>query len=155
MNRSILLALSLAVISLTSCDRDRHRPRDPEVGNRPQFPWDQEPGDPWQAQRWVELGSQRVSHMRPEVVSITPGRMQGRFQQVRITVNRGDLELQDVVIVRDNGQRYEPNIRHFFKAGSRSRVIDLPSAVRGIREVRFVCRAVNRHERPSVTVFAR
>ncbi len=173
---SKLLALTLfSAAVLVGCKRDRSN--DWESNNQPPPPPSNQPGwgnnqpppppggpggpggpgwndDNWQPQRWVQVGYAQVDNRSARRVTID-NRADGRFRQVRLTVNRGSLEVYDVSIRMSNGRVYTPDIRQTFDSGTRTRVIDLPNTTRSIDQVRFMCRTMNRNERPTITVFAR
>jgi len=50
-------------------------------------------------------------------------------------VKDSDLEMADLVVAFENGDRFEPKLKHIFKEGQRSRVIELPGANRYIKNV--------------------
>jgi len=159
-----IVLLSSAV--LVGCKRDRSD--DWESNNRPPPPPNQPgwgnnqpppPGwnndrDDWRPQKWVQVGYQQVDHRSPRRVTFN-NRADGRFRQIRLTVNRGDLEVYDLSVRLANGRVYTPNFNQTFDSKTRTRVIDLPGTTRSIDQVRFMCRAVNRNQRPVITIFAR
>jgi hypothetical protein len=88
----------------------------------------------WDSKGWVKLGERevngRVDHDRIEV-----GRYEGKFTKLTLYVENSDLELLDFEITFGNRERLHPEIRHVFKEGSRTRVIDLPGDERVIRSI--------------------
>jgi hypothetical protein len=88
----------------------------------------------WDSKGWVKLGERtvngRVDHDRIEV-----GRYEGKFTKLTLYVENSDLELLDLEITFGNKERFHPEVRHVFKEGSRTRVIDLPGDERTIRSI--------------------
>jgi hypothetical protein len=88
----------------------------------------------WDSKGWVKLGERevngRVDHDRIEV-----GRYQGKFSKLTLNVENSDLELLDFEITFANNERFHPEVRHIFKEGSRTRVIDLPGDDRVIKAI--------------------
>jgi len=88
----------------------------------------------WDSKGWVKLGERevngRVDHDRIEV-----GRYEGKFTKLTLYVERSDLELLDFEITFGNKERFHPEVRHVFREGSRTRVIDLPGDERVIKSI--------------------
>ena len=61
----------------------------------------------------------------------------GAYTHVTFVVSGSDLEMFDVNMKFGNRQDFSPNVRHYFKNGSRSRAINLPGHKRNIRKVEF------------------
>jgi hypothetical protein len=89
---------------------------------------------------WTPLGSRTVAFRADRDVIAAAG--DGRFRQVRFVVDEGDLEMFDVQIVFGNGEAYSPATRLVFRENTRSRVLDLPGAVRVIRRIEFRYRSL-------------
>lgn len=167
--RTIVLGMTLSVSICAGCKRDRSGdwesspPPPPNGGgwgnSQPPPPgggWNSgwHTDDDWQPQRWVQVGAQQVSHRNARRVTLQ-NRADGRFHQIRLTVNGGSLEVYDLSVRLANGRSYTPDFRQTFDSKTRTRVIDLPSTTRSIDQIRFMCRAINRHDKPTITVFAR
>lgn len=88
----------------------------------------------WDSKGWVKLGERSVSG-RYDHDSIPVGRYEGKFAKLTLYVERGEIELLDLEITFANGERFHPTLRHFFKAGARTRVIDLPGDDRVIKDI--------------------
>jgi hypothetical protein len=88
----------------------------------------------WDSTGWVKLGERSVSG-RYDRDKISVGRYEGRFSKLTLLVQRSDIELLDFEITFVNGERYHPPLRHFFREGQRTRVIDLPGDDRVIRDI--------------------
>jgi hypothetical protein len=88
----------------------------------------------WDSKGWVKLGERevngRVDHDRIEV-----GRREGKFTKLTLYVENSDLELLDFEITFSNNEKLHPEVRHFFKEGARTRVIDLPGDERTIKSI--------------------
>jgi len=110
-----LIALSVGLIALMLGGRAAHAER-------------------WDSTGWVKLGARevngRVDHDRIDV-----GRYEGKFTKLTLYVENSDLELLDFEIAFGNKERFHPEVRHVFREGSRTRVIDLPGDERTIRSI--------------------
>jgi len=88
----------------------------------------------WDSKGWVKLGERtvngRIDHDRIEV-----GRYEGKFSKLTLYVENSDLELLDFEVTLGNNERFHPEVRHIFKEGSRTRVIDLPGDDRTIKAI--------------------
>ena len=90
----------------------------------------------WDSKGWVLLGERtvngRADHDRIEV-----GRHEGKFEKLTLVVLDGDLEMRDFEIKFGKGAPWHPELKHFFKEGQRTRVIDFPGDERVIKFVDF------------------
>jgi hypothetical protein len=92
----------------------------------------------WDSRGWVKLGDTLVNgHGRLDVDTIQVGAYEGRFSRLTIVVEDGDMELVDMTIKFGDGSEMTPAVGHFFREGQRTRVIDLPSYERIIRNITF------------------
>ncbi|MCW5801696.1 MAG: hypothetical protein KIT31_04865 [Deltaproteobacteria bacterium] len=90
---------------------------------RPAFSWDQ--------RGWTMLGEQTVNGRgREDADRIVVGRDFGKFERLTLVVLDSDLELTYFNIAFRGGQDYQPPVTHYFREGTRTRVIDLPGAHR-------------------------
>lgn len=106
------------------------------------------PGD------WDRLGSRQVNFVGDrDTIVVTAS--EGRFDAIRLDVDRGDLEMYDVVVTFGNGETFSPQTRYVFDDGTRSRVIDLPGGARFIRKVDFFYRSKLRDGRAKLTLHGR
>ncbi len=90
--------------------------------------------DRWDPKGWLKLGEQRVNG-RVDKDRITVGRHEGKFTKVTIVVEDSDIELLDFDVKFVGGGTWNPKVRHYFKEGARSRVIDLPGDERVIQYI--------------------
>jgi hypothetical protein len=90
--------------------------------------------DRWDSKGWVKLGERAVNG-RVDKDTIAVGRHEGKFTKLTIVVEKSDLELLDFEVVFANNERFNPNVRHYFKENSRTRVIDLPGDERMIKSI--------------------
>ncbi len=88
----------------------------------------------WDSKGWVKLGEREVTG-KLDRDTITVGANDGTFSKLAVVVEQSDLELLDLEIVFGNGERHSPRLRHVFKEGSRSRVLDLPGTKRVIKAI--------------------
>jgi len=145
----------VAILVIPGCSRKKGYDWDSSSSNQPSQSWPNNNQDDWRPQKWVWLGAVNVKHRYAQVERIYPGSVRGRFRQLRLTVSGGELEIYDVFVELENGTQFRPTMRETLGGGTRTRMLDLPGTVRGIREVRFHCRCVSKHERATISVFAR
>jgi hypothetical protein len=86
---------------------------------------------------WTLLGEQTVQGRRDRD-TITVGRYEGKFDQIQLSVLDSDLELKDITITFDSGQKWSPGVKQSFKEGQRTRAIDLPGKDRRIAKIELV-----------------
>jgi hypothetical protein len=83
---------------------------------------------------WRLLGETRVEGRRDrDVIRMQPGKM--AMRRIVIVVTDSDLDMQSVLVRFGKGQVFTPNVKHFFREGTRSRVIDLPGDVNRVFEI--------------------
>jgi hypothetical protein len=80
----------------------------------------------WNNSGWQKLGEQKVNG-RVDRDTYAVGAYKGKFEKIQIIVQDDDLELLDLDVQFARGNNWNvPGVRHHFKEGSRSRIIDLP-----------------------------
>lgn len=84
--------------------------------------------------REVPIGS-ITYEARPEREVINVGGREGEFRGIRFEVRQNDVEVTDLRLVYNNGMTEDVRIRQYFRAGSSSRVIELGSPRRGLKQV--------------------
>jgi hypothetical protein len=73
---------------------------------------------------WELLGTAQIgTRLERDVIEV--GRREGRFESIGFTVAGGDARIEDLKIVYTGGSSEELRVREVFKAGTRSRPIDL------------------------------
>lgn len=91
---------------------------------------------PDNARPWELLGSRLVKYgLDHDAIMVTGA--EGLFTAIKIKVKRGPVNMHRLVVHYGNGERDEIDLRNNFRAGSASRVIDLPGNKRVIRKVDF------------------
>lgn len=86
--------------------------------------------------RWELLGSRKVDYrLDRDVIPVTW--REGAFDAIRIVVKDGALNMHRCVIHFENGDKEEVALRHQFRRGSASRLIDLPGNKRLIEKIEF------------------
>lgn len=88
---------------------------------------------------WDHLGARPVDFRVDHDALLAGGR--GAFRALRFDVEGSSLEMFDIKITFRNGETFSPATRLLFKAGSMSRVIDLPGGARVIRRIDFYYRS--------------
>jgi hypothetical protein len=116
--------------------RARKNPLPPN-GNPGPLPPNMPPPVAFDPTGWTLLGTQGVAGNRDRD-TIRVGKKKGGFDQLTMVVTDSDLDLQDFTIVFTGGQKWSPRIKHTFKEGSRSRVIDLPGKDRTITRIELL-----------------
>jgi hypothetical protein len=105
--------------------------------------------------RWELLGRQEADFQNDHD-RIDVGRKEGSFRQIQIRVDRGPVDIHNMILTFDNGETYKANIRHRFNEGSKSHVIDLPGDRRVIKKIDFNYRSTDRREgKATVAVYGR
>lgn len=86
---------------------------------------------------WELLGSRKVNFAadRDEIL-VT--RAEGVFTGLQLRVKRGPINMHRMIVHFGNGETQEIELRENFRAGSASRVVDLPGNRRVIRKVVLV-----------------
>jgi hypothetical protein len=100
------------------------------------------------------LGTKEVNFLAESDV-ILVGLREGRFSKLLFEVEKNDLEMFRVVVTYGNGVDDTIPVRHIFREGSRSRLIDLPGGKRIIRKIVFFYKTVGaaREGRALIRVF--
>jgi hypothetical protein len=102
------------------------------------------PGSGGGGRDWVELGCQQVSLFGKDRDSIRVGRREGRFKAIRLHVRGADVEMLDLKVIYANGQPDDIPVKHFIRAGERTRPLDLKGRERAIERVDLLYRtAIN------------
>lgn len=89
---------------------------------------------------WVELGCQDVALFGKDRDTVRVGRREGRFKAIRLHVRGADVEVLDLKVVYANGQPDDIPVKHFIRAGERTRPLDLKGWERAIDRVDMVYR---------------
>lgn len=88
----------------------------------------------WDSTGWVKLGEREVNG-RLDHDKIDLPTYEGEFTKLTLYVEKSDLELLDFEVTFANGEKFHPEVRHVFKEGARTRVIDLPGDTRRIKTI--------------------
>lgn len=143
-------------------DHRRHppAPQQPAPPPPPQQPAPHHPGHDhgtppaWNARGWTLLGTQTVQGRRDRDV-IKVGRYEGRFDQLTLRVEDNDVELLGMVVHFERGKSFAPKVGHYFRQGSRTRIIDLPGENRLIKKIDLRYRKLGPGGRARVEVWGR
>jgi hypothetical protein len=103
---------------------------------------------------WSLLGEQTVQGKRDRDV-ITVGKYEGKFDQLQLVVLDSDIDLKDITVQFSNGEKWSPALKHSFRQGQRSRVIDLPGNNRTIAKIELVYANTPGGGRAKVAVYGR
>lgn len=98
--------------------------------------------------RWEKLGEKGVSiHTERDVIRAAH---KGFFSKIKINVKGNPIEVKKVIVRFLDGSSKTLRLRHHFRPGSDSRIIDLPGNKRIIREIIIYHKAKSSHgNRPS------
>lgn len=89
---------------------------------------------------WELLGSAQIgTRLERDVIEV--GRREGRFRTIGFVVEGGDARIENVRIIYGGGEADDLPVREVFKAGSRSRPIDLPGRGQFIQRIEVNYRA--------------
>jgi hypothetical protein len=108
----------------------------------------------WDSKGWVMLGEREVNG-KVDHDRITVGRHEGKFEKLTVVVLDSDLEMLDFEIKFAKGAPWHPELKHFFKADQRTRVIDFPGDQRTIQFIDFKYRNLPGGGRAKVQVWAK
>ena len=100
----------------------------------------------------MELGKRKVD-FKTDHDTIEVGKHDGKFTSLRFKVADGDLVMEKMKVVFENGEVFEPETKLEFHEGSRSRDIDLPGNRRTIKRIEFTYRSEHHKERAEIVVF--
>lgn len=89
---------------------------------------------------WELLGSAQIG-TRVERDVIEVGRREGRFRTIGFSVDGGDARIEGLKIVYTGGEADDVKVGEVYKAGTRSRPIDLPGRGQFIQRIEVTYRA--------------
>ena len=118
------------------------------------------PAPMWNSDGWVPLGDREVhGHGQMERDRIAVGRGEGKFSRLTIVVENSDLEMIDFIVNFAHGDPFHPEVKHYFREGQRTRVIELPPSdsgrtARTIQSIDFMYRNVPGEGHARVQVWA-
>jgi hypothetical protein len=103
---------------------------------------------------WTALGSKKVNwKVDGDVLLVGP--YEGVLSKLKIKVTGGTVHMIRLVVTYGNGAKDEIPLRHVFKRGSASRIIDLRGGNRIIKKITFVYDRKNIARRARVWVGGR
>jgi hypothetical protein len=110
----------------------------------------------WDNKGWQKLGDQKVNG-KVDRDTYPVGAYKGKFEKIQIIVQDDDLELLDMEVQFARGPAWKvPAVRHYFREGSRSRIIDLPGKDdRVIKSITMVYKNVPGGGAASVEIWGR
>ena len=86
--------------------------------------------------KWERLGSRAVDY-RADFDVIQVGALEGGFTKLKVAITGGALNMHRMSVTYMNGTKEEIELRHNFKKGSTSRVIDIRGGKRLIKKIKF------------------
>lgn len=99
-------------------------------------------GAVYAAPRDAVLLGERAVDFRATRDVITVGRYDGSFRSLAFEVEKNNIEIFNIVVTYEDGQRERLDTRLVFDAGTRSRMIGLEGGRRRIRTIEFEFRTV-------------
>lgn len=124
-----------------------------QVADQPQPP-PPPPPPAWDSKGWKMLGERAVQGRRDRD-TIHVGAYEGRFDQLTFVVSDSDVEITKLTVTFENGKKFSPKVRHYFREGSRTRVVDLPGNDRMIKKIEMRYKNLDRGGRATVQVWGR
>lgn len=103
---------------------------------------------------WSLLGEQSVQGKRDRD-TITVGKYEGKFDQLQLVVLDSNIDLKDITVTFANGEKWSPAMKHSFREGQRSRLIDLPGNNRKIAKIELLYANTPGGGRAKVAVYGR
>lgn len=104
---------------------------------------------------WRKLGSKKVSYKLDRDV-LKVGLQKGTFTKLKVVVTHGNLNMHKMIVEYGNGTKDVIPLKHNFKKGSDTRVIDLEGGNRKIKDITFWYDSKNNSKkRAAVTVFGK
>ncbi len=92
------------------------------------------PPPSWDPAGWALLGIQYVDGKKDKDTYVV-GRKAGKFDRLTVVVKDSDVEMIDFVVVFENGEKFDPKLKHRFRENERTRSIDLPGNDRYIKQI--------------------
>ena len=92
--------------------------------------------DPVSTKPWQHLGSRVVTYQLDKDV-IHVGAREGGFTKLKLKVTGGGLNMHRLVVEYGNGQKDQIPLKHHFRSGDQSRIIDLEGGKRVIKDITF------------------
>ena len=89
---------------------------------------------------WQKIGTAKVNFKTDKDAFVIMGA--DKFKALQIRVKDANIHLDDVNVEFDGGEKQDVSLKSSFKAGEKSKVIDLVNAPRGLKKVGFVYRTV-------------
>lgn len=86
--------------------------------------------------KWVRMGSKKVSFKLDKDV-IYVGGQEGRFDKLKVLVTGGNINMHKMIVEYGNGTKDNIQLKHNFRRGSDSRIIDLEGGKRVIKDITF------------------
>lgn len=107
------------------------------------------------AQRWEDLGSRVVNWgLDKDIIKVTY--REGKFNAIKFVVRGGAVNMHRCIVHFENGETQEIALKHQFRRGDDSRVIDLVGNQRFIDRIVFFYDTKNRsRHRAVVNVWGR
>jgi hypothetical protein len=97
--------------------------------------------DPLLPRGAVRLGVRTVD-FRLDLDTFPVSAARGTFRRLYLRVTGNDLAIERIVVQYSSGADEEVAVRHEFREGSRSRVVDLAGGRRSIRSIRILYRTI-------------
>ena len=123
-----------------------------DEGRRPPPPPPPSRDRPWDSSGWILLGEKTIDG-KVDQDQFDFSQKQGKVSRLTVVAADDDFEVLEFRIIFVSGKEYDPHIKHYFREGSRTRPIELPSADI-LRAVQIKYRNVG-HEHARVQVWAR
>lgn len=104
---------------------------------------------------WTKLGAKVVSYKLDRDV-IRVGANDGRFTKLKVYVSGGSLNMHKMIVEYGNGSKDVIQLKHNFKKGTDTRIIDLEGKKRVIKDITFFYDTKNKsRKKAKVHVFGK
>ena len=86
-------------------------------------------------QQWVLIGERKVNFLIDRDVIQVKGN--DNYSQLKIKVKDGPVQIKDMDVHFENGDKFDVSLKQKMAQGTESRVIDLPGGSRNVKKIEF------------------
>jgi len=105
--------------------------------------------------KWKKLGQKKISfNLDKDVIRV--GKKDGTFRKLKVVVTGGNVNMYKMLVEYGNGSKDRISLKHNFRKGSDSRIIDLEGGKRVIKDITLWYETKNKSKkRATLHVFGR
>ena len=89
---------------------------------------------------WQKIGEAKVDFKTEKDAFVIMGA--DKFKAIQVRVKDAPIHLEDLNIEFDGGAKQDVNLKESYSAGSKTKVINLKDAPKGLKKVEFIYRTV-------------